>query len=148
MKGQFCTFEVDGLLLGVEVGQVQEVMRLQRVTEVPLSPEVVGGLIHQRGQILTAIDLRRRLGLPARAGKAAAMNVVVRTKSGTVSLMVDEIGDVIEMDEDHFEPVPDTLQGEARELVKGAFKLEDRLLIVLDAERASLTEREDENGKN
>ena len=147
MKGQFCTFQVDGLLLGVEVGHVQEVMRLQRLTEVPLAPEVVGGLIHQRGQILTAIDLRRRLALPSRAGKTAAMNVVVRTKAGTVSLMVDEIGDVIEVEEENFEPVPDTLRGEARDLVKGAFKLEDRLLIVLDAERASQSEREDENGK-
>ena len=133
---QFCTFFLDDLFLGVEVEKVQEVIRHQETTRVPLAPEVIGGLINLRGQIVTAINLRRRLELPPRKGSEAPMNVVVRTDDGAVSLLVDEIGDVVEVEPADFERPPDTLQGEARELIGGAFKLKGRLLLLLDAERA------------
>lgn len=133
---QLCTFTVDGLFLGVEVGKVQEVIRHLQTTRVPLAPAVVRGLINLRGQIVTAIDLRRRLEFPDRPPECSAMNVVVRTDDGTVSLLVDEIGDVIEVPEDTFERPPDTVRGVTRALIRGVYKLKDRLLLVLDTEKA------------
>ncbi len=133
---QFCTFFLDDLFFGVEVEKVQEVIRHQHTTRVPLSPDVIGGLINLRGQIVTAIDLRRRLGLCHRGELTAPMNVVIRTDDGAVSLLVDEIGDVVEVDESDFERPPDTLRGVARELIRGAFKLKGKLLLLIDAEKA------------
>ncbi|HMK31357.1 MAG TPA: chemotaxis protein CheW [Terriglobales bacterium] len=132
---QFCTFFLQGLFFGVEVEKVQEVIRHQKTTPVPLAPEVVGGLINLRGQIVTAIDLRRRLALAERDPQFQPMNVVVRTDEAVVSLLVDEIGDVVEVEAGAFEPPPDTLQGSARELIQGAYKLKDRLLLLLDTQR-------------
>jgi purine-binding chemotaxis protein CheW len=133
---QFSTFFLDGLLFGVEVSKVQEVIRYQEMTRVPLAPPVVQGLINLRGQIVTALDLRRRLNLKDRSSNRLPMNVVVRTGDEAVSLLVDEIGDVLEVEEDAFERPPETLQGEARELIRGAYKLKDKLLLVLDTEKA------------
>ena len=106
---QFCTFYLDKVLFGVELRGVQEVIQQVELTDVPLAPAVVGGLINLRGQIVTAIDLRRRLELPERPDDIRPVNVVVRTGDGAVSLLVDEIGDVIEVDESTFELPPETL---------------------------------------
>ncbi len=133
---QFCTFFVDGFFFGVEVHKVQEVIRYQGMTSVPLAPSVIGGLINLRGQIVTAIDLRKRLGMSERQVGAQPMNVVVRTAEGAVSLLVDEIGDVVEVADSTFEEVPDTLKGVARDLIRGVYKLKERLLLLLDTERA------------
>ncbi len=135
---QFCTFFLNDLFFGVEVEKVQEVIRFQETTRVPLAPSVVGGLINLRGQIVTALDLRKRLELPERTKKEVPMNVVIRTDEGPLSLLVDEIGDVVEVQQSEFEEVPDTLGGAARELIRGAFKLKNRLLLLLDTERAVL----------
>jgi purine-binding chemotaxis protein CheW len=134
-KKQFSTFVVDRLLFGVEVEKVQEVIRYQEMTRVPLAPPVVKGLINLRGQIVTAIDLRRRLGLRERASADLPMNVVVRHEDGAVSLLVDEIGDVLEVEEETFELPPGTLDGKARDLICGVYKLEDCLLHVLDTDK-------------
>ncbi len=134
--GQFCTFYLDRNFFGVPVQKVQEVIRYQEMTRVPLVPPVVRGLINLRGQIVTAIDLRRRLGMNGRPPGQRPMNVVVRTTEGALSLLVDEIGDVIQVEDKTFEPPPETLQGIARELIRGVHKLPDRLLLVLDTERA------------
>lgn len=142
---QYCTFYLDGLFFGVEVEKVQEVIRYQELTRVPLASRVVSGLINLRGQIVTAIDLRQRLGLSSRPADKLPMNVVVRSDEGAVSMLVDEIGDVQEVEGDSFEPAPHTLRGEARSLIRGAHKLKDRLLLVLETERAIQipSERED-----
>jgi purine-binding chemotaxis protein CheW len=132
---QFCTFFLEGLFFGVGVQKVQEVIRFQEMTRVPQAPPVVQGLINLRGQIVTAIDLRRRLQLTERGEDQRPMNVVVRTEDGPVSLLVDEIGDVVEVEEETFELPPETLRGVARELVRGVYKLKDRLLLLLDTER-------------
>lgn len=133
---QFCTFYLDNHTFGVKVEQVQEVFRYQEMTIVPLAPPVVRGLINLRGQIITAIDLRRRLGMePLPEGKLP-MNVVVRTEDGVVSLLVDEIGDVLEVPEDVYERPPETIPKKIRELVLGIYKLEGKLLLILDSERA------------
>ena len=133
---QFCSFYLDKLLFGVEVGKVQEVIRHQEMTPVPLAPPVLSGLINLRGQIVTALDLRRRLDFADRAPDKLPMNVVVRTGDEAVSLLVDEIGDVLEVEDESFEAPPQTLQGEARELIRGVYKLKDRLLLMLDTEKA------------
>ena len=134
---QFCTFTVAGVFFGVEVLRVQEVLKYQEMTCVPLAAPAVRGLINLRGQIVTAIDLRRRLAMPDRDPDRQPMNVVVRTDDGTVSLLVDEIGDVLEVPSDAFERPPDTIAGVALDLVRGVYKLTDRLLLVLDVERAA-----------
>lgn len=133
---QFCTFKVQDLYLGVEVMKVQEVIRYQQMTRVPLAPDVVAGLINLRGQIVTAIDLRKRLGLPPRSGERLPMNVVIRTHDGAISLLVDEIGDVLVVEDEEFECCPETVAASARELTHGTYKIKDRLLLVLDTERA------------
>lgn len=133
---QFCTFFVEGLYLGVEVSKVQEVIRFQEMTAVPLAPAIIAGLINLRGQIVTAIDLRTRLELQPRSADQLPMNVVIRTEDGAVSLLVDEIGDVVEVEDQLFETVPDTVTGPGRELINGVYKLKDRLLLLLNTEKA------------
>ncbi len=133
---QYCTFYLDGLFFGVEVAKVQEVIRYQQMTPVPLAPRVIEGLINLRGQIVTAIDLRRRLELAERPADALPMNVVVQTDDGAVSFLVDDIGDVLALEDSTFEPPPETVQGVAAELIRGAYKLKDRLLLVLDVDRS------------
>jgi purine-binding chemotaxis protein CheW len=132
---QYCTFYLDGHYFGLDVLKVQEVIRYQQMTRVPLAPPVVRGLINLRGQIVTAIDLRRRLELKDRPPDQLPVNVVVTTDDGAVSLLVDEIGDVLEVEDKVFERAPETLQGVARDLIIGAYKLPDRLLLILDADQ-------------
>ena len=136
---QFCTFYLDKLMFGVELGKVQEVIRYLEITEIPLAPRVVSGLMNLRGQIVTAMDLRRRLDLPDRPEGAHPMNVVIRSSDGAVSLLVDEIGDVVEVTEDSFERPPETLQGNVREVILGVHKLEKQLMHVLNTEKACET---------
>jgi purine-binding chemotaxis protein CheW len=105
------------------------------MTRVPLASPIIRGLINLRGQIVTAFDMRARLGLAARSDGEPPMNVIVRTEDGAISLLVDEIGDVVEVDDDIRERVPETLSSDAKELISGVCKLKDRLLLVLDTER-------------
>jgi len=133
--GQFSTFFVADLFFGVDVLRVQEVLRYQQMTRVPQAPDVIEGLINLRGQIVTAVDMRRRLRLPPRAAGQTPMNMVVQTEDGAVSLLVDEIGDVLDVDPTTYEPPPENLERAARELILGVYKLKDRLLLVLDAAR-------------
>jgi purine-binding chemotaxis protein CheW len=137
LNGQYSTFYVDDLFFGVDVLDVQEVLRFQQMTPVPQAPDVIEGLINLRGQIVTAIDLRRQLQLPLREGDRTPMNVVVRTSDGAVSLLVDEIGDVLDVDAATYERPPENLNAAARELIRGVYKLKDQLLLVLDTEKAS-----------
>ena len=137
---QFCTFFLDDLFFGVDVLSVQEVLRYQEMTQVPLAPSVICGLINLRGQIVTALDLRHRLHLPERPAGQLPMNVIVRTDDGAVSLLVDEIGDVLEVTDDAFESPPETIHGVARELIRGVYKLEGNLLLILDTEKAVAVE--------
>lgn len=135
MDRQFCTFVLGDLFFGIEVQRVQEVIRAQMMTRVPLAPRAIRGLINLRGQIVTAIDLRERLGLPPAGNGREPMNVVVRTAEGAVSLLVDEIGDVLETDAAQYEEPPETLPASAREMITGVYKLPERLLLVLDSEK-------------
>ncbi len=131
---QYATFVVDDLFFGVDVLRVQEVLRYQEMTAVPRSDGTIEGLINLRGQIVTALDMRRRLALGVRDEGENPMNVVLRNDDGAVSLLVDDIGDVIAVDPEGFEPPPATLEPAAREMLEGVYKLEDRLLLVLSSE--------------
>lgn len=135
ISSQLCTFFLDNQMFGIDVQTVQEVIRYQQMTDIPLAPDAVCGLINLRGQIVTAIDLRTRLGLPSRPEEQLPMNVVVRSDDGAVSLLVDQIGDVQESDLENFESPPETLRGTARQLIRGAYKMKDQLLLILDTER-------------
>jgi purine-binding chemotaxis protein CheW len=129
---QYCTFYLGPQYFGLDVLRVQEIVRHQTLTRVPLSHPMVRGLMNLRGQIVTAIDLRKRLDLPESGESYEPINVVVQTEDGAVSLLVDEIGDVMEVSEEQFERPPETLQGLTRDLILGAYKLADRLLVILD----------------
>jgi purine-binding chemotaxis protein CheW len=133
---QYATFEVAGQLFGVEVAAVQEVLSFSEYTSVPLAPPAVGGLFNLRGQVIAAVDLRVQLGLARQALGGPVMNVILRGDDEPVSLLVDRIGEVIDLDEAAFEPPPDTLTGPSRKLVVGTFKLDDRLMLALDVNAA------------
>ena len=133
---QLCTFQLGEQSFAVDALTVQELIRSQPMTRVPKAPEGVEGLINLRGQIVTAIDLRSRLGMPPASSDRQPMNVVIRCDDGAVSLLVDQIGDVIEVDDSNFEEPPDTLSSAERELIRGAYKMEDRLLLLLDWQEA------------
>lgn len=140
---QLCTLLVDGVLFGIAVEDVQEVIRYQPMTPVPLAPRVVRGLINLRGQIVTALDLRLRLGIAPRADHELPLNVIVRRDHGVLSLLVDEVGDVVEVDEAAFERTPDTLPSSTRKLIDGVYKMPTQLLLVLDTKRATTLDAED-----
>lgn len=132
---QFCTFRLDGDFFGIDILQVQEIIRRLPFTRIPLAPTLIEGLVNLRGQIVTVIDMRLRLGLPPRQTDKAPTHMVVRTEGGATSLLVDEIGDMMELSEDTFEPPPDTVRGMARELITGVYKLDHGLLLVLDTNK-------------
>ena len=132
---QLCTFFLNERFFGIEVEKVQEVIRYQTITPVPLAPGVVRGLINLRGQIVTAVDLRRLLQVEDRQDGRLPINIVFQTWQGIFSLLVDRIGDVLEVDQSAFERPPDTLEGIARELIQGTYKLQGRLLLMLNVEK-------------
>lgn len=134
---QYCTFMVGDLFFGVAVTEVQEVLRHQPMTPVPRASEAVTGLINLRGQIVTAVDLRVRLGLPARDADVLPMNVIVRSRGEVVSLLVDDIGDVIDTAGIDPEPAPSNMPLRVQDVVSGVRPLPDSILLVLDADRAS-----------
>lgn len=132
---ELCTFELDGLLFGIDVQHAQEVITDQQVTPVPLAANPVRGLINLRGQIVTAIDLRECLGLTIRPENSRQVNLIVKHAGEPVSFLVDRMGDVLPVDESMFEPSPETLDPAVIELIRGACKLSDRLLLILDVGR-------------
>ncbi len=145
---QFCTFHLGPLFLGIDVTRVQEVLRPQTMTNVPHAPDEVRGLINLRGQIVTAIDLRRLLELPPRPvaqveededeedEEDTQMNIVVHTQDGTVSFLVDAIGDVLDVPNSLRAPLPHTVASRVSHVYfSSVFKLEDRLLLILEPER-------------
>ena len=138
---QYATFEVAGQLFGVEVEAVQEVLSFHEYTAVPLSSPAVGGLFNLRGQVIAAVDLRVQLGLPRQSLEGPVMNVILRGDDEPVSLLVDRIGEVIDIDDNDFEAPPETLTGSIREFVLSTVKLEGRLMLAIDVQQAVDTGR-------
>jgi purine-binding chemotaxis protein CheW len=134
---QIATFRVGSMLFGIDVSIVQEVIRAQRMTRVPLAPPVVKGLINLRGQILTAIELREVLGMEPRPEDQAPMNVVIQTDSDNISILVDKIEDVLDLDATRIEETPETVEKCYRDLLDSVYKLDKGLLLVLNPERVA-----------
>lgn len=133
---QFCTFYLEDDLLGVDVLKVQEVIRNQEMTVIPLAHPTVRGLMNLRGNIVSAIDMRHHLGYkPLDADAEPPVNVITRTPTGLVSLIVDRIGDVLDLDDENFEPVPGTVHSSGRKYINRVYKLKTHLLQVLDPEK-------------
>jgi purine-binding chemotaxis protein CheW len=133
---QYCTFWIDDLFFGVDVDDVQEVLRHQPMTPVPRASEGVRGLINLRGHIVTAVDLRFRLGLPPRQDDRLPMNVIVRSRGEVVSLLVDDIGDVVDTEGLALEQIPSNMPAEVQQVVHAVRPLPENLLLVLDSDRA------------
>jgi purine-binding chemotaxis protein CheW len=132
---RFCELILAGRRYGVDVARVREVVRGLPLTRVPLAPAHVAGLLNLRGQVLSAMDLRRRLGLPERPADAETTLVVVEAAEGALGLQVDEVGQVLEAYAELFETPPETLDAGARGPVAGAYKLSSGLLLALDLDR-------------
>jgi purine-binding chemotaxis protein CheW len=133
---QYSTFRVADMFMGIELTRVQELLRFQEMTRVPLAPEAIEGLINLRGQIVTALDMRRILGLPAVELKdALPMNIVIQSDGGPVSLLVDEICDVLDVPLRASTPLPENLPIEQRQLLEDVYQLDTGLLLILNTER-------------
>lgn len=132
---QFCTFSVGSHFFGVPTNKVQEVIQSHPMTRVPLAPEAIVGLMNVRGQIVPVLDLRLRFDSDERLYCPLPLNIVVHAGESAVSLLVHEIGDVIDVPEDAFECPPATLQEPVRDLLRGVYKLPGRLLLALDIDR-------------
>jgi chemotaxis signal transduction protein len=126
---QLCTFYLGSELFGVEVVEVQEVLRQPVISPVPLATRFVSGLMNLRGSIVSCIDLRLRFGMPPASAGSEQVQVVTKTDSGLVSFQVDRIGDVVEIMDSELEPPPATLTEDAKKLITGVYKLKDRLLL-------------------
>jgi len=133
---QYATFEVGGHYLGIRVLDVQEVLREQRLTKVPLAPVAIAGLLNLRGQIIPALEMRTLLHLPERLETEGTLSVVLRTDTGPVSLQVDEIGDVVEIETARLDAVPLNLSPHIKRFLAGVCQMKSRLLLVLDTARA------------
>jgi purine-binding chemotaxis protein CheW len=131
----FLTLTVAGQGCAVPVLLVRDVLSPQAITRIPLAPTEIAGSLNLRGRIVTAVDLRQRLGLPPREPGAAPMSVVVEQGGELYSLLVDEVGDVLPLPSAGFEPNPPTLDTLWREISRGVHRQEDRLLIALDVDR-------------
>ena len=129
---QFATFRLSAELFGINILQVQEILLTQNITPVPLAAEHVLGLIGLRGQIVTAVDLKRRIGLPIGDATDDPYHMVVNAYGSVASLQVDLIGDVLEMPSSDFHPPPDSLQGIDKRYLEGVFMLDEAILAIVD----------------
>ena len=137
MGSQFVTFTLAGALYGVDMLRVQAALRGQARTTVPLAEPSVAGFINLRGQVVLAIDLRTRLGLEPLAGDRQPMMVVVQVGGEPISLLVDDVGDVVDVEGRQLEAPPDTLRTSLSEVMLGVYQLEYSLLLVLDIDRVA-----------
>jgi purine-binding chemotaxis protein CheW len=132
----FVTMRIGAQEFGVPVMQVRDVLRHQHLTPVPLAPRAIAGLLNLRGRIVTAIDLRERLGLPPLSADAETANIiVVEQDSEPYALVVDNVGDVLQIDERQFEAVPPVLDPRWRAVASAVFPTEAGLIVLLDIAR-------------
>ena len=132
---RLCTFWVADQHYGLDIDVVREVLKGQSSTPVPAASDVVGGLINLRGEIVTAIDLARRLGVPTSAADGDRLNVVASLGDEVMSLIVDAVGDVVDLPEDQMDRIPPTVAPEVREVLVGVYRAGDDLIQVLDASK-------------
>lgn len=131
---EYVTFRLAEQWLGIPVDMVQEVLMAQRIARVPLAPTAIAGFLNLRGQIVTAIDVRTTLALPARDPMDGVMNVVVRQEGELFAFMVDDVGDVVAVDNDALETTPPTLDARWRAACQGIVRRDADLLLILDVQ--------------
>ena len=132
---EFVTFTIAGQLFGIPVLQIQDVLSSYKITFIPLAPPVITGSLNLRGRVVTAIDLRLRLGLPPRPTDADSMSIVAENAGELYSLMVDSVGEVMALSQSAYERNPPTLDAKFRAFSEGIYRLDDQLLVVLDVNR-------------
>ncbi len=132
---EYVTVTIAGQLFGIPVLTVHDVLGPQNITRIPLAPSQVAGALNLRGRIVTAIDVRRRLGLPPREEGDRGMSVVVEHQGEPYSLMIDSVGEVLSLPQEAYERSPATLDPQWREVAGGVYRLDDALLVVLDVDR-------------
>ncbi len=140
---EFVTFTIAGQLFGIPVLQIQDVLSSYRITRIPLAPPEITGSLNLRGRVVTAIDVRLRLGLPARPADANSMSIVAETGGELYSLTVDSVGEVLALPHSAYERNPPTLDTKFRAFSEGIYRLDDQLLVVLDVNRLLDYERSD-----
>lgn len=134
-NNDFVTLTIGDQLFGIPVLKVQDVLGAQKVAHTPLANEVVAGSLNLRGRIVTAIDVRRRLGMPSRDKGDGGMSVVVEHEGELYSLIIDSIGEVLRVPASNYEPAPSTLDPSWRDFSAGIYRLDGQLMVVLDVER-------------
>lgn len=139
----YVTLTIAGQLFGIAVLAVRDVLGPQRITRVPLSAPEVAGALNLRGRIVTAIDVRRRLSLSARAADNPGMSVVADHNGELYSLIVDAVGEVMTLPSDAYERNPSTLDPRWREVSGGIYRLKGKLLVVLEVARLLEIQRAD-----
>ncbi len=132
---EYVTMTIGGQWFGIPVLSVQDVLGPQQIAMIPLAPSEVAGSLNLRGRIVTAIDPRVRLGLPDREEGATVMSVVVEHIGELYSLLIDQVGEVLKLPTSRFEQNPASLDQRWRDLSSGIYRLDDRLLIVIDIDR-------------
>ncbi|MBT3238874.1 MAG: chemotaxis protein CheW [Rhodospirillaceae bacterium] len=128
----FVTFYIKGQMFGIPVLQVQDILVPDRIASVPLAPPEVKGSINLRGRIVTVVDVRVRLGLDKRDDDGVSMGVTIEQQNELYTLLVDKVGDVIGLSKEYYENSPSTLDPLWREFASGVYRLDDKLLVVLD----------------
>ncbi len=131
---QFVTMSIDNQMLGIPVYSVRDVLKSQNLARIPLSKPEVAGAINLRGRIVTVLDLRKRLGIKNRDSNAHVMHVVVEQDDELFSIMVDSVGDVLNLRTDQFEKSPVNLSQQWKEVAASVCQLENELLVILDIE--------------
>lgn len=129
---EFLTITIANQLFGIPVLQVQDVLGQQTVTKIPMSPSEVDGALNLRGRIVTAINVRKRLGLDELEKKETDMSVVVEHENELYSLIIDSVGDVLSLQNKDYEPTPATLDKMWKDVSSGIYRLEQELLVVLN----------------
>ncbi|WP_339633631.1 chemotaxis protein CheW [uncultured Sneathiella sp.] len=132
---EYVTILIADQLFGIPVLEVHDVLRDLKLTKIPLAPAEVAGALNLRGRIVTAIDVRKRLGLPQLEQKGDGMSIVVEHQSEPYSLMIDSVGEVLTLDVNDLQPTPVTLNASWKEISGGVYRLEDKLLVILQIER-------------
>ena len=132
---EFVTFTIAGQIFGLPIERVQDVFRPVHMTRVPLATAEIAGVLNLRGRIVTAIDMRARLGVKQRGGDDASMAIGIEAKGESFGLLVDAVGEVLKLPNAHRELNPVNLDRRLAALSAGVYRLDGQLLVVLDVDR-------------
>ena len=131
---EYVTVMIGGQLFGLPISRVQDVFMPERLTRVPLAPPEIAGVLNLRGRIVTAIDMRRRLGLPPRDDNKPSMAVGIDLKGESYGLLIDTVGEVMKLDETTLEPNPVNLDPRLARVSGGVHRLDGQLMVILDVD--------------